>query len=60
MNTGLQDTLDLLAQNATNGSALNLAINTNSIDATVNTAAGGINSLGDIPKTSAMGAVNIW
>ena len=47
VNTGLQDTLDLLAQNATNGSALNLAINTNSIDATVNIA-GGINSLRDI------------
>jgi len=56
VNTGLQDTLDLLAQNATNGSALNLAINTNSIDATVNTA-GGINNLGDI-ETSAIGAVN--
>ena len=56
VNTGLQDTLDLLAQNATNGSVLNLAINTNSIDATVNTA-GGINNLGDI-ETSAIGAVN--
>ena len=56
VNTGLQDTLDLLAQNATNGSALNLAINTNRIDATVNTA-GGINNLGDI-ETSAIGAVN--
>ncbi|MEG1709088.1 MAG: hypothetical protein RR285_10305 [Acinetobacter sp.] len=56
VNTGLQDTLDLLAQNATNGSALNLAINTNSIDATVNTA-GGINKIGEI-ETSAIGAVN--
>ena len=56
VDTGLQDTLALLAQNAENGSALNLAINTNSIDATVNTA-GGINDVGTI-ETSAIGAVN--
>ena len=36
VDTGLQGTLALLTQHAKNGSALNLAINTNNIDATVN------------------------
>jgi len=62
VDTGLQATLDLLSQKATNGTALNLAINTNNIDATVNTS-GRFNSLESVGntiavETSALGAVN--
>ncbi|MGE8561126.1 MAG: hypothetical protein ACN6NJ_09300 [Acinetobacter sp.] len=62
VDTGLQSTLNVLSQRAENGTALNLAINTNSIDATVNTF-GGFNSLNNVGdaiavETSALGAVN--
>ena len=62
VDTGLQGTLQLLTQHATNGSALNLAINTNNIDATVNID-GRYNSLNNVgdkvsAETSAIGAVN--
>ncbi|WP_425916535.1 hypothetical protein [Acinetobacter sp. TSRC1-2] len=62
VDTGLQSTLSVLSQRAENGTALNLAINTNNIDATVNTF-GGVNSLNNVGdaiavETSALGAVN--
>lgn len=62
VNTGLQSTLAVLANQAKNGTALNLAINTNNIDATVNTAGryNDLESVGDAIaiETSALGAVN--
>ena len=62
VDTGLQGTLALLSQHTTNGTALNLAINTNKIDATVNID-GRYNSLNNVGdkvsvETSAIGAVN--
>ncbi|MCG2608187.1 MULTISPECIES: hypothetical protein [unclassified Acinetobacter] len=62
VDTGLQATLNLLSQRTANGSALNLAINTNNIDATVNTS-GRYNELESVGntiavETSALGAVN--
>ena len=62
VDTGLQGTLQLLSQHTKNGSALNLAINTNNIDATVNID-GRYNSLNNVGdkvsvETSAIGAVN--
>ena len=62
VDTGLQQTLSLLSQHAKNGSALNLAINTNNIDATVKID-GRYNSLNNVGdkvsvETSAIGAVN--
>ena len=62
VDTGLQQTLSLLSQHAKNGSALNLAINTNNIDATVNIDGhyNSLNNVGDkvAAETSAIGAVN--
>ena len=62
VDTGLQGTLQLLTQHAKNGSALNLAINTNNIDATVNIDGryNSLNNVGDkvAAETSAIGAVN--
>ena len=62
VDTGLQQTLVLLTQHAKNGSALNLAINTNKIDATVNIDGryNSLNNVGDkvAVETSAIGAVN--
>ena len=62
VDTGLQATLALLDQHAKNGSALNLAINTNNIDATVNIDGryNSLNNVGDkvAAETSAIGAVN--
>ena len=62
VDTGLQQTLTLLSQQATNGNALNLAINTNNIDATVNIDGhyNSLNNVGDkvAAETSAIGAVN--
>ena len=62
VDTGLQETLSLLSQHAKNGSALNLAINTNNIDATVNIDGhyNSLNNVGDkvAAETSAIGAVN--
>ena len=62
VDTGLQQTLTLLSQHAKNGSALNLAINTNNIDATVNIDGryNSLNNVGDkvAAETSAIGAVN--
>ena len=62
VDTGLQQTLNLLSQHAKNGSALNLAINTNNIDATVNIDGryNSLNNVGDkvAAETSAIGAVN--
>ena len=62
VDTGLQGTLALLTQHAKNGSALNLAINTNNIDATVNIDGhyNSLNNVGDkvAAETSAIGAVN--
>ena len=62
VDTGLQQTLVLLTQHAKNGSALNLAINTNKIDATVNIDGryNSLNNVGDkvAAETSAIGAVN--
>ena len=62
VDTGLQQTLRLLSQHAKNGSALNLAINTNNIDATVNIDGryNSLNNVGDkvAAETSAIGAVN--
>lgn len=62
VDTGLQQTLALLTQHAKNGSALNLAINTNKIDATVNIDGryNSLNNVGDkvAAETSAIGAVN--
>ena len=62
VDTGLQGTLALLTQYAKNGTALNLAINTGNIDATVNID-GRYNSLNNVGdkvsvETSAIGAVN--
>ena len=62
VDTGLQGTLHLLSQHAKDGSALNLAINTNKIDATVNIDGryNSLNNVGDkvAVETSAIGAVN--
>ena len=62
VDTGLQQTLHLLSQHTKNGSALNLAINTNNIDATVNIDGhyNSLNNVGDkvAAETSAIGAVN--
>ena len=62
VDTGLQGTLHLLSQHTKNGSALNLAINTNNIDATVNIDGryNSLNNVGDkvAAETSAIGAVN--
>ena len=62
VDTGLQQTLHLLSQHAKDGSALNLAINTNKIDATVNIDGryNSLNNVGDkvAAETSAIGAVN--
>lgn len=62
VDTGLQGTLQLLSQHTKNGSALNLAINTNNIDATVNIDGhyNSLNNVGDkvAAETSAIGAVN--
>ena len=62
VDTGLQGTLHLLSQHTKNGSALNLAINTNKIDATVNIDGryNSLNNVGDkvAAETSAIGAVN--
>ena len=62
VDTGLQQTLTLLSQQATNGNALNLAINTANIDATVNIDGryNSLNNVGDkvAAETSAIGAVN--
>ena len=62
VDTGLQQTLHLLSQHAKDGSALNLAINTNNIDATVNIDGryNSLNNVGDkvAAETSAIGAVN--
>lgn len=62
VDTGLNATLGILSQHVNNGSALNLALNTNNIDATVNTS-GRFNSLNNVGdkiavETSAIGAVN--
>ena len=62
VDTGLQGTLALLTQYAKNGTALNLAINTGNIDATVKID-GRYNSLNNVGdkvsvETSAIGAVN--
>jgi hypothetical protein len=62
VDTGLQGILQLLSQHTKNGSALNLAINTNNIDATVNIDGhyNSLNNVGDkvAAETSAIGAVN--
>ena len=62
VDTGLQGTLALLSQHTTNGTALNLAINTGNIDATVNIDGryNSLNNVGDkvAAETSAIGAVN--
>ena len=62
VNTGLDATLAAVSQHAHNGTALNLAINTATIDATVNVHGGykSLNSVGDKigEETSAIGAVN--
>ena len=62
VDTGLQQTLHLLSQHAKDGSALNLAINTNKIDATVNIDGhyNSLNNVGDkvAVETSAIRAVN--
>ena len=62
VDTGLQQTLTILSQHTKNGSALNLAINTNNIDATVNIDGryNSLNNVGDkvAAETSAIGAVN--
>ena len=62
VDTGIQQTLTLLSQHTTNGTALNLAINTNKIDATVNIDGryNSLNNVGDkvAAETSAIGAVN--
>ena len=62
VDTGLQGTLALLTQYAKNGTALNLAINTGNIDATVKIDGryNSLNNVGDkvAAETSAIGAVN--
>ena len=62
VDTGLQGTLALLTQYAKNGTALNLAINTGNIDATVKIDGryNSLNNVGDkvAVETSAIGAVN--
>ena len=62
VDTGPQGTLALLSQHTTNGTALNLAINTGNIDATVNIDGryNSLNNVGDkvAAETSAIGAVN--
>ena len=62
VDTGLQGTLALLSQHTKNGTALNLAINTGNIDATVNIDGryNSLNNVGDkvAAETSAIGAVN--
>ena len=62
VDTGLAATLAAVSQHANNGTALNLAINTATVDATVNVH-GGYNSLNNVGdkvavETSAIGAVN--
>ena len=62
VDTGLGATLAAVSQHANNGTALNLAINTATVDATVNVH-GGYNSLNNVGdklavETSAIGAVN--
>lgn len=62
VDTGLDATLAAVSQHAKNGTALNLAINTATVDATVNVH-GGYNSLNNVGdkiavETSAIGAVN--
>lgn len=62
VDTGLDATLAAVSQHAKNGTALNLAINTATVDATVNVD-GGYNSLNNVGdklavETSAIGAVN--
>jgi hypothetical protein len=62
VNTGLDDTLAAVSQHAKNGTALNLAINTATVDATVNVDgwSNSLNNVGDklAVETSAIGAVN--
>ena len=62
VNTGLDATLATVSQHAKNGTALNLAINTATVDATVNVhgAYNSLNNVGDkiAVETSAIGAVN--
>ena len=62
VDTGLQQTLTLLSKKNKNGTALNLAINTGNIDATVNIDGryNSLNNVGDkvAAETSAIGAVN--
>jgi hypothetical protein len=62
VDTGLGATLAAVSQHAKNGTALNLAINTATVDATVNVDGkyNSLNNLGDklAVETSAIGAVN--
>ncbi|CAB1218323.1 hypothetical protein [Acinetobacter bouvetii] len=62
VDTGLNSTLAAISQHANNGTALNLAINTATIDATVNVDGryNSLNNVGDklAVETSAIGAVN--
>ncbi|TCH60516.1 hypothetical protein [Acinetobacter sp. ANC 4862] len=62
VNTGLDATLAAVSQHAKNGTALNLAINTATVDATVNVDgwSNSLNNVGDklAVETSAIGAVN--
>ena len=62
VNTGLDATLAAVSQHANNGTALNLAINTATVDATVNVDgwSNSLNNVGDklAVETSAIGAVN--
>ncbi|WP_291369302.1 MULTISPECIES: hypothetical protein [unclassified Acinetobacter] len=60
VDTGLETALATLSQQVTNGSALNLAVNTADINASVNTEGGfdTVNNFENTIGTSALGAVN--
>lgn len=60
VNSGLQETLAVLSQQVENGTALNLAINTGDINASVNTDGGfdTVNTLANTIETTAIGAAN--
>jgi len=60
VDTGLETALATLSQQVTNGSALNLAVNTADINASVNTEGGfdTVNNFENTIETSALGAVN--
>ncbi|TCB71919.1 hypothetical protein E0H88_02665 [Acinetobacter sp. ANC 4216] len=60
VDTGLETALATLSQQVTNGSALNLAVNTADINASVNTEGGfdAVNNFENTIETSALGAVN--